>query len=155
MFQLQNKYRSPNGNLNFSKLKSEILEKAKLELDRVSPFTFDYVIKDKKTITFIPLYQEEKADKNLKTIHIDKSNLDLRVILSDKEITTYIEEFGFTEQGLKNNYPLFEDCKKRFRKIILSLFFRKLELLCRKRKNISCLCNWYFKNKLTDYKSQK
>ena len=156
MFQLQNKYRSPNGNLNFSKLKSEILEKAKLELDRVSPFTFDYVIKDKKTITFIPLYQEEKADKNLKTIHIDKSNLDLRVILSDKEITTYIEEFGFTEQGLKNNYPLFEDCKKTLPENYSFFIFQEIRTAMQKRKKISpAYVIGILKNKLTDYKSQK
>lgn len=49
MFQLENKYRIPIGNLNISNLKTYIIEKAKKELDKCYPFTFDYFIsKDKK-----------------------------------------------------------------------------------------------------------
>lgn len=155
MFQLQNKYRSPNGNLNLSKLKSEILEKAKLELDKVSPFTFDYLIKDKKTVTFIPLYQEDKADKNLKTIHIDTSNLDLRVVLSEKEITAYIEEFGFTEQGLKNNYALFEDCKKTLPENYSFFLFQEIRKTVQKKGKITpAYVIGIIRNNLNDYKIQ-
>lgn len=156
MFKLETKYRSPNGNLNISKLKTEILDRAKIELDNASPFTFNYVIKDKKTVTFIPIYQEDKADKELKTIYVDTADLDLNLILTEKEINTYTEEFGFTEQGLKNNYALLEECKKTLPENYSFFLFQEIRKSAKKKGKLSpAYVIGIIKNTLSDYKNQK
>lgn len=112
MFQLENKYRNPQGNLNISMFKRRVLETAKKELDKCSPYTFDYILsKDKKMLSLIPIFQEQFADESLKRHRINIEKRNINDVLTEKEIDVFTSEFGFTEQGLLNNYALFKDCK--------------------------------------------
>ena len=153
MFQLEKKYRTPSGNLNISNLKKYIIEKAKQELDKCSPFTFDYFIsKDKKIITLIPIYQEKFADKELRTIHVEQENRNLNDVLTQREQETLISEFGFTEQGLLNNYALFEDCKKTLPENYSFFLFQEIR---KSKKNTPAYVIGIIRNMLNDFKKEK
>lgn len=157
MFQLEKKYRTPSGNLNISNLKKYIIEKAKKELDKCSPYTFDYILsKDKKVITLIPIYQEKFADKELKTIHIEQENKNLSDILTHREQEILITEFGFTEQGLLNNYTLFEDCKKTLPENYSFFLFQEIRKSKSKKGKITpAYVVGIIRNMLNDFKKQK
>lgn len=157
MFQLENKYRSPNGSLNISKFKQRILDKAQVEMDKCSPYTFNYSIsKDKKQITLIPIYQEKFADKTLEKSQISNENKNLNHILSEKEKVVLIEEFGFTEQGLLNNYALFEDCKKTLPENYSFFLFQEIRKSKSKKGKITpAYVIGIVRNMLNDFKKQK
>lgn len=156
MFQLKNKYRSPNGNLNISNLKKFILDRAQKELDACSPFTFDYSIsKDKKTIVFIPIYQEKFADENLKNSYSEQKTKTLTDVLTEKEINIFISEFGFTEQGLLNNYALLEDCKKTLPDNYSFFLFQEIRASLKKRKKVTpAYVIGIIRNMLIDFKKE-
>lgn len=157
MFKLENKYRTPSGNLNISNLKKYIIEKAKTELDKCSPFTFDYFIsKDKKIITLIPIYQEQFADTALKTVHIEQENKNLNDILTEREKAVLIDEFGFTEQGLLNNYTLFKDCKDTLPPNYSFFLFQEVRKSKSKKGKITpAYVIGIVRNMLNDFKKQK
>lgn len=158
IFKIEKKYRTPNGKLSLSNLRKFILDKSKAEMDKVSPYTFDYLIsKDKKSVTFIPIYQKEKTDSKLKTIYEDSSNFDLTEVLSQDEIDVFVDEFGFSEQGLKNNYSLFEDCKKTLPPNYTFFMFQTIRIAIEntKKKNLQGFIIGIIKNMLNDFKNPK
>lgn len=112
IFELENKYKQKSGKPNHKAIETYVLKKAQAELDKVSPYTFSYKFsKDYTTIEIVPIYQSQFASAKYERKQKEKP-ADLSLILTEKEIKTLIEEFGFTEQGIKNNYALFEDCRK-------------------------------------------
>ena len=93
-------------------------------MDKVSPYTFNYQFsKDYSTIEIVPVFQSQFSNAKYER---KKKDVNLLDVLTEREITT-LTEFGFTEQGLKNNYGLFEQAKKFFPKIIVSFGFSKLK----------------------------
>jgi plasmid replication initiation protein len=155
MFELENKYKQKSGKPNYKLIELKVLQKAQQELDRVSPYTFDYRFsKDYATLEIIPIFQPQFSNAKYER---DKSkNIDLSMVLSEKEITTYINEFNFTEQGLKNNYALFEECKKTFPENYSFFIFQEIRTAMQKKNKVTpAYVIGILKNKLTDYKKQK
>jgi len=121
MFQITNKY------IRVSQFQSKVLDAAKKELDKCSPYTFTY--KMNKTgraftsVTLFPKFQSQFRDSDL-----EKHELQKQVSLSwdlSKEITDYlIRNFEFTKDGIKNNLDLF---KKAHEKLDLIQFLASLK----------------------------
>jgi len=121
IFQITNKY------TRVSQFQSKVLDAAKKELDRCSPYTFDY--KMNKTgrkftsVTFFPRFQPQFRDTEL-----EKHELQKQVSLSwdlPKEVTDYlIHNFEFTKDGIKNNIDLF---KKAHEELDLIQFLASLK----------------------------
>ena len=96
---------------------------AKRELDKVSPWSFDYVVnashsapentgrtgRPKATsVTLIPVHRMTgEKDESLLRRHIAPS-----MVLSQEERTVLKERFGFDNEGLQNNLPLLEAVRK-------------------------------------------
>lgn len=106
MFSISEKYERVND------LRKKVLDVAKKELDKCSPYTFDYeFIKTGRaftSITFYPKYQPKYRDINL-----EQKSLQKQVSLSwdlPKNIVDYLKHnFEFTTDGIKNNIDLFKD----------------------------------------------
>lgn len=110
MFKLENKYKQVN---DFIK---RVITPAKEELDKYSPFSFEYKInkdgRKYKSITFYPVKIAKNQDPD-----IIKSNalkkISLRWSIS-KEIESYIKEnFGITKKELESHKELLEIANKR------------------------------------------
>ena len=110
MFKLENKYKQVN---DFIK---RVIIPAKEELDKYSPFSFEYKInkdgRKYKSITFYPVKITKNQDPN-----IIKSNalkkISLRWSIS-KEIESYIKEnFGITTKELESHKELLEIANKQ------------------------------------------
>lgn len=109
MFEVQDKYKRIN---DFTK---RVLEPAKKELDKKSPYTFDYELNKTgrafTSITFYPKFQPQFRNDEL-----EKKELQKQVSLSwdlPKEVTDYlINNFAFTKQGIKNNLDLFKQANQ-------------------------------------------
>ena len=157
MFMLENKYRNPQGKLNISMFVRRVLEPAKKELDKCSPYTFDYYLsKDKKMITIIPVFQEQYADEKMKKDHLEQEKRDLYSVLGEREIEVFISEFGFTEQGLRNNYLLFQECKKELPENYSFFLFQEIRKSLKRKKKIDpAYVIGIIKNMLEDYKKEK
>jgi len=105
MFQINNKYERVND------LKKYVLDIAKRELDKCSPYTFNYDMNKTgrkfTSVTFYPKFQPQFRDTDL-----EKHELQKQVSLSwdlPKEVTDYlIHNFEFTKDGIKNNLDLFK-----------------------------------------------
>jgi len=105
MFQITNKYKLS------ADFRIYVLDAAKKELDKCSPYTFDYkmnkVGRSFTSVTISPKYQPKFRDTDL-----EKHELQKQVSLSwdlPKEITDYlIHNFEFTKDGIKNNIDLFK-----------------------------------------------
>lgn len=105
MFQIADKYDRVN---DFRKY---VLDIAKRELDKCSPYTFTYEMNKTgrkfTTVTFYPKQQPQFRDNDL-----EKHELQKQVSLSwdlPKEVTDYlIHNFDFTKDGIKNNLDLFK-----------------------------------------------
>lgn len=104
MFQIENKYKKNN---DFFK---RVIEPAKRELDKISPYTFEYSpIKTGLEITsikFFPIYQPEHRDSNLQSKDLEKKtslSWDLETIIINYLKETYI----FSDEEIKNNRKLF------------------------------------------------
>ncbi|WIH98743.1 replication initiation protein [Empedobacter falsenii] len=105
MFQIENKYKLTADFLRY------VIEPAKKELDKCSPYTFHYeTIKTGRKITsirFIPIHQPQFEDKELKKQKLMKQ-ISKRWFIP-KNIEDYlIHNFEFTDKELKNNLNLFE-----------------------------------------------
>lgn len=110
IFQISGKYKKVN---DFIK---RVVEPAKTELDRCSPYTFDY--KMNKTgraftsVTLFPKYQSKFRDENLESHSLQK-----QVSLSwdlPKNVANYLKHnFEFTIDGIKNNIDLFKAAHKK------------------------------------------
>lgn len=124
MFELEDKYLQKSGKPNFKLIELKIIKKAQEELDRVSPYTFTYRFsKDYAVIDIIPVFQSEFSNAKYER---DKKAIDLSKVLTERESRILIEEFGFNEQGLKNNYSLFEQAKKILPENYSFFWFQKI-----------------------------
>ena len=110
MFKLEEKYKRVNDFFKY------VIDPAKRELDKYSPFSFEYKInkegKKYKSITFYPVNIPKNQDPN-----IIKSNalkkISLRWSIS-KEIESYIKEnFGITTKELELHKELLEIANKQ------------------------------------------
>jgi len=105
MFQISDKYKKTN---DFVK---RVLDAAKKELDRCSPYTFAYqmnkVGRSFTSVTIFPKYQPQFRDDSLEKHELQK-HLSLSWDLP-KEVTDYLtHNFEFTKDGIKNNLDLFK-----------------------------------------------
>lgn len=155
MFELENKYKQKSGKPNYKAIETFVLKKAQEELDRVSPYTFTYKFsKDYAILDIYPVYQPQFA--NAKYKRENRSEISLESVLSEKEINIFINEFGFTEQGLKNNYSLLLDCKKTLPENYSFFMFQEIRNTLNKRKKITpAYVIGIIKNTLNAYKTQK
>lgn len=109
LFGLTDKYKKVNDFIRF------VIETAKKELDKCSPYTFDYEIKKVgrsfNSITFYPKYQAQFRDADL-----EKHDLQKQVSLSwdlPKNVTDYLKHnFEFTTDGIKNNLDLLKQANE-------------------------------------------
>ena len=105
LFQISDKYKQTN---DFVK---RVLDAAKKELDRCSPYTFAYqmnkVGRSFTSVTIFPKQQPQFRDDSL-----EKQELQKQLSLSwdlPKEVTDYLtQNFEFTKDGIKNNLDLFK-----------------------------------------------
>ena len=106
MFGLTDKYKLTANFIN------KVIIPAKKELDEKSPYTFKYekLINGRKTtgIRFIPIYQPQFEDENLKKMKLNKQISNRWFI--PKNIEEYLKyNFDFSDKELKNNLNLFEN----------------------------------------------
>lgn len=107
MFKISDKYVGrPADFLRF------VVEPAKKELDEKSPYTFIYkTLKTGRKITsiqFIPIYQADKENKDLKAKQLGKQT-STRFYLEPTDKEYLMAQYGFTEKEIKNNCDLFEE----------------------------------------------
>jgi len=110
MFQITDKYSL------VSMFQKRVLDVAKKELDKCSPYTFDYkmnkVGRKFTSVTFFPKFQPKFRDNSL-----EKNELQKQISLSwdlPKEVTDYlIHNFEFTKDGIKNNIDLFKQAHEQ------------------------------------------
>lgn len=110
MFQITNKYKLS------ADFRIYVLDAAKKELDKCSPYTFDYqmnkVGRSFSSVTIFPKYQPKFRDTDL-----EKNELQKKVSLSwdlPKEVTDYlIHNFDFTKDGIKHNLDLFKEAHEQ------------------------------------------
>ena len=105
MFQIENKYKLTADFLRY------VIEPAKKELDKCSPYTFHYeTIKTGRKITsirFIPIHQPQFEDESLKKQKAVKQMSNRWFI--PKNIEDYLKyNYEFTNKELNNNLSLFE-----------------------------------------------
>lgn len=92
----------------------KVLDAAKKELDKCSPYTFDY--KMNKTgraytsVTFLPKYQPKFRDEALESKQLQQQ-ISTSWYLEKEEKEYLIHNIGFTQRGIKNNAKLFEEIK--------------------------------------------
>lgn len=157
IFELENKYLQKSGKPNFSRIESQVLKKAQSELDKCSPYTFNYEIsKDKSIIEIFPVFQSQYS--NVKYERDNKiAEKNLLLVLSEREIEVFINEFGFTEQGLKNNFSLLEDCRNTLGQNYSFFLFQQVRLAL--KKNPPAKKTAYvvgaIRNMLNDFKTKK
>ena len=105
MFQVSDKYKRINDFFRY------VIEPAKKELDKCSPYTFHYeTIKTGRKITgirFIPIHQPQFEDEELKKQKVMKQMSNRWFI--PKNIEDYLKyNYEFTDKELNNNLGLFE-----------------------------------------------
>ena len=155
MFELENKYKQKSGKHNYSLIELKVIKKAQEELDKVSPYTFNYKFsKDYSLLEITPVFQPQFS--NAKYERDKMKNENLLEVLSQKEIATLIDEFGFSEQGLKNNYALFEDCKRNLPENYSFFLFQEIrKSVVKSGKKTPAYVIGIIRNNLTDFKNQK
>lgn len=158
MFSLENLYkRKDTGKHNFRLIELRVIKKAQEELNKVSPFTFEYkMAKDYSIIEFTPIFQPQFASAKYKREKkVKPQSILLNDVLTEREIRVYIEEFQFTEQGLKNNYSLFEECKRVLPENYSFFLFQEIRNTKIKRGKISpAYIIGIIRNNLNEYKLQ-
>ena len=150
MFELENKYKQKSGKPNYSLIELRVIKKAQMELDKVSPYTFNYQFsKDYSTIEIFPVFQSQFSNAKYER---KKKDVNLLDVLTEREITT-LTEFGFNEQGLKNNYGLFEQAKKLLPENYSFFWFQQIK---KSRKNNSpAYIIGILRNLIADYNTTK
>ena len=129
MFGIADKYRLTGH------FKNKVLDMAKKELDKCSPYTFDYEMNKTgrkiTSITFYPKHQPQFRD-----IELEKHDLQKQVSLSwdlPKNVVDYLKHnFEFTTDGIKNNIDLL---KKAHEQIDLVNYLSSLKGKIRTSKN--------------------
>lgn len=94
----------------------KVLEAAKKELDKCSPYTFNYEMnktgRSFTSVTLFPKYQPQFRD-----VSLEKNDLQKQVSLSwdlDKRITDYLKyNFSFTTDEIKRNIDLFKEAQSK------------------------------------------
>ena len=111
MFNLVGKYKKPS---DFIK---RVVETAKIELDKSSPYSFEYneIKKSNRTesISFHPVYISKNRDPKLEKKE-ETRNVSLRWDLDKMAINYLVNNFQFTETEIKNNMDLFVNANKKF-----------------------------------------
>lgn len=115
--------------------KDRVIDAAKKELDRCSPYTFDYKFNKKGrafySVTLYPKYQPQFRDENLETKTLQK-----QISLSwdlPKNVVDYLKHnFEFTTDGIKNNIELFKQANEE---IDIISFLASLKGKIRSSKN--------------------
>ena len=142
-FKLEGKYSQTSDFIKY------VVESARRELDEKSPVSFTYQpLKDGRKITrivFSPLKRPERepAGNVLQGI-VRKYGAD--AALSGDEFR-FLREIGFTENGIKNNLPLFLECKGSLD------FIYELAIIKGKARSKKNPCGWCIrtlKGKLAD-----
>ena len=142
-FMLEGKYAQSSDFIKY------VVESAKRELDAKSPVTFTYQsVKEGRRITrlvFFPVRRKdrEQEDSLLKSV---VRKYGAGAALSPEEFR-FLREIGFTENGIRNNLPLFLDCKNRLD------FIYELALIkgrAREKKNPCGWCIRTLRGKLSD-----
>jgi len=129
IFQIRDKYKKIN---DFIK---RVIEPAKTELDKCSPYTFDYKMNKNgrafTSVTLYPKYQPKYRDEDL-----ESHNLQKQVSISwdlPKNVVDYLKHnFEFTTDGIKNNIDLLKTAHKE---IDLIQFLASLKGKVRDSKN--------------------
>lgn len=158
MFGLEDKYKRTDGSRNLGALKRFVIDKAKSELDKISPYTFDYrFIDNNSKIVLYPIFQAEFSTAKIYNRNKALEDKNIYSVLSETEIKIFIEEFGFTESGLKSNYDLFNECKGVLPENYSFFFFQtaRTYLKTRKPRKIQGAVIGILKNMLNDYKSNQ
>jgi len=129
IFQISRKYKKIN---DFIK---RVIEPAKVELDKCSPYTFNYnmnkVGRAFTSVTLFPKYQPKYRDVELET-HTLQKQISLSWDLP-KEVIDYLKHnSGFTTDGIKNNIDLF---KKAHAEIDLIQFLANIKGKVRESNN--------------------
>ena len=109
MFQLENKYKETKDFIR------RVIDKAKIELDKKSPYSFTYsIIKEGrkyKTIRFFPVYQPKHRDESL-----ERTELQKRISLSwdlQKNVIDYLKHgFEFNTKEIKQHIDLFKKAQQ-------------------------------------------
>ena len=106
MFGITDKYKETKDFIKY------VIVSAKKELDKCSPYTFHYeTMKTGRKITsihFVPIYQPQFEDENLKKQKLNKQMSNKWFI--PKNIYDFlIHNFNFTDKELNNNLNLFEN----------------------------------------------
>lgn len=111
-----------------------VIDGAKKELDLKSEYSFNYTaLKDGKKITkikFVPYYIESNKNQHLYEKQLQKKT-SLRFDLS-QEFIRYLNELGFTNDGVRNNLKLFKEANQ---KIDLYGFLKKIARKANEAKN--------------------
>lgn len=111
MFGITDKYKE---NKDFIKY---VILSAKKELDKCSPYSFHYeTIKTGRKITaihFVPIYQPQFEDENLKKHQLNKQ-ISNRWYISKNMNDFLMHNFNFSDKELKNNLNLFEALYNNF-----------------------------------------
>ena len=123
MFQVTDKYKLTANFIN------KVVVPAKKELDKCSPYTFHYEpIKTGRAITsirFIPIYQPQFEDDDLKRQRLNKQISNRWFI--PKNIEDYLtHNFEFTNKELKNNLNLFESLYNNLTEEVLLDFLAEI-----------------------------
>jgi plasmid replication initiation protein len=105
MFKVQNKYNLTSDFFRY------VVDIAKKELDKKSPYTFEYkknkVGRSFISITLFPIYQPDHRDSEIEARKL-RENVSLRWDL-DKLIINYLKEnYVFSDNEIKNNLDLFK-----------------------------------------------
>lgn len=129
MFKLDNKYKE---NKDFFK---KVIDVAKKELDKKSPYSFEYKInkqgKKFHSITFYPTFKEEFRDEILAQQELQKQ-ISIRWDLDRATINYLKEVFLFDEKEIRQHIELFKEANNTF-DLILFLSNKKTYIL--KAKN--------------------
>lgn len=146
-FKLEGKYSQSSDFIKY------VVESARRELDEKSPVTFTYQpMKEGRKITKIIFFPVRQSDKETEDglLHSMIRKYGAGAALSKEEFR-FLREIGFTENGIKNNLPLFMECKKRLD------FIYELALIkgrARDKKNPCGWCIRTLRGKLLDTKSR-
>jgi plasmid replication initiation protein len=101
-----------------------IIETAKNELDKKSPYSFEYEInkrgKEFYSITFYPVFIRKNSDANLAEQELNKT-VDPVSFLGGEMRRYLIDKMGFTVQQVKNNENVFIDAKTHIPDILSEL----------------------------------
>lgn len=92
----------------------KVLDAAKKELDKCSPYTFDYTMnklgRAYNSVTFYPKYQPKYRDESLESKALQQK-VSTSWYIEEREKDYLINNLGFSLRGIKNNSKIFEDIK--------------------------------------------